>query len=76
MILYAGDSVDGSCLNDGTVPDLSQIEIRLGFACFLEVVVQRGVEDGELDSNIVQVLVGCLERVLPIFSATKDIVGL
>lgn len=75
MVLNTGDCVNGPCLNDGTVPNLSQIEVGLGFSGFLEVVMQRGIKDGELDSDVVQVLVRRLEGILPVFATTEDVVG-
>ena len=52
---------------------MAQIKVSLGFPRLLEIVVQRRVEDRELDTDVVEILARGLDRVLPILPAAEDV---
>ena len=48
MVIDKCDKTDRFALNDGSIPDLSYIEIRATVPCFFEIVVQENVKETEL----------------------------
>jgi hypothetical protein len=73
VVVHARYRIERAVLNDRSVPDFAEIEACLGFPCFLEVVMQGSVKDGELDPNVVEVLACGIVGILPVLSAAEDV---
>ena len=71
VIVHQSNGIDRSLLNHGIIENLPHI---VGVTCLsgpLEVVVQRCIKDTELCSELCQIRVKIIDRVLPIFPNDK-----
>ena len=52
MVVYEGHGIVRSELDNGAVKYPPQVVVRASFACLMEVVMQRDIEEGDLIGTI------------------------